>query len=94
MRIRLLMEKVIDHELEPDIRITPEEISAFYEKHYVSPGTSPDQPSDAAEVENSIIQQVRNSKKEVLYREWLATLKKRFNVGVNQAAWDRITARQ
>ena len=94
MRIRMLMEKVIDHELEPRIRITPEEISAFYEKHYVLPEMSPDQPADAAEVENSIIQQVRNNKKEILYREWLATLKKRFNVSVNQAAWDRITARQ
>ena len=34
LRIRLLMVKVVDHELEPRIHITPEEISDYYEQHY------------------------------------------------------------
>ena len=90
LRIRLLMEKVVDHELEPRIRITPEEISDYYEQHYES-------DADVAEafpnLEDIIVQQVRNNKKEAMYQEWITSLKKQYALDVNQAAWDRIVAR-
>ena len=90
LRIRLLMEKVVDHELEPRIRITPEEISDYYEQHY---GSDPDGAEEFPNLEAVIVQQVRNNKKEAMYREWITTLKKQYALNVNQAAWDRIVAR-
>ncbi len=92
MRTRLLMQKVIDQELEPKVRVTPEEISAYYEQHYVSAGAQANQSTDAADLETTILQQVRNEKKEALYRDWLENLKRSYHVNVNQSAWDRIMA--
>ena len=94
MRTRLLMQKVIDQELEPKIRVTSEEISAYYEQHYASSETQPNQGADTGDLETIILQQVRNTKKEALYRDWLENLKQRYHVQVNQAVWDRINARQ
>ena len=93
LRIRLLMEKVVDHELEPRIRITPEEISDYYEQHYRSSGSDPDKEADESNIDDIIVQQVRNSKKETMYREWMTGLEKQYTLNVNQAAWDRIVNR-
>ena len=92
IRTRLLMQKVIDLELEPKIQVTSEEISAYYEKHYASSETQANQETDSNDFESTILQQVRNKKKEALYRVWLENLKRRYKVYVNQAVWDRIIA--
>lgn len=93
LRIRLLMVKVVDHELEPRIRITPEEISDYYEKHYRASGSDPDKQEDVSNIDAIVLQQVRNSKKEALYREWMNTLEKQYTLNVNQVAWDKIVNR-
>lgn len=93
LRIRLLMVKVVDHELEPRIHITTEEISDYYEKHYRASESDPDKQEDVSNIDDIIIQQVRNSKKEALYREWMTTLEKQYPLNVNQSAWDRILNR-
>jgi len=93
LRIRLLMEKVVNHELEPRIQITPEEISEYYEKHYKSSGSDPDKKEDVTNIDAIIVQQVRNSKKEAMYRSWMTSLEKQYTLKVNQAAWDKIATR-
>ena len=93
LRIRLLMEKVVDHELSPRIHITPEEISDYYETHYKTSEPDPDKATDVAHIEAIIVQQVRNSKKEALYRDWMTALEKQYTLNVNQAAWDRMVNR-
>ena len=93
LRIRLLMEKVIDHELEPRIRITPEEISDYYERHYRASGSDADKEEDASNIDAIIVQQVRLSKKEAMYREWMAALERQYTLNVNQVAWDRIVTK-
>jgi hypothetical protein len=93
LRIRLLMIKVIDHELEPRIQISPEEISDYYEKHYAAWESDSDKKEDISKIESRIIQQVRNSKKEAMYREWMAALEKQYTLSVNQVAWKKIVAR-
>ena len=93
LRIRLLMEKVVNHELEPRIQITPEEISEYYEKHYKSSGSDPDKKEDVSNIDAIIVQQVRNSKKEAMYRSWMTSLEKQYTLKVNQAAWDKIATR-
>lgn len=90
LRIRLLMEKVVDHELDSQIQISPQEISAVYEQYYATEASDSDEKLDAAEIEATIIQQVRSSKKETMYKEWISSLEKRYNVSVNQEAWAKI----
>ena len=94
IRTRLLMQKVIDLELDPKIQVTSEEISAYYEQHYASSETQANQETDSNDFETTILQQVRNKKKEALYRVWLENLKRRYKVYVNQVVWDRIIAGQ
>ena len=93
LRIRLLMVKVVDHELEPRIHITPEEISDYYERHYRASGSDADKEEDASNIDAIIVQQVRLSKKEAMYREWMAALEKQYTLNVNQVAWDRIVTK-
>ena len=93
LRIRLLMEKVVEHELEPRIRITPEEISDYYEQHYRSSGSDPDKEEDVSNIDAIILQQVRAVKKEAMYREWIQVLGKQYTLNVNQVAWNRIVTR-
>ena len=93
LRIRLLMVKVVDHELEPRIHITPEEISDYYEQHYRASGADADKEEDASSIDAVIVQQVRQIKKEAMYREWMAVLEKQYTLNVNQSAWDRIVNR-
>ena len=93
LRIRLLMEKVVDHELEPRIHITPEEISEYYEKNYKSSRSNPDEKEAVSNIDAIIVQQVRNSKKEAMYRSWMTALEKQYTLKVNQAAWDKIATR-
>jgi hypothetical protein len=90
LRIRLLMVKVVDHELEPRIHITPEEISAYYEQHYRVSGAEAEMEGDASSIDAVIVQQVRQIKKEAMYREWMAALEKQYTLNINQSAWDRI----
>jgi len=93
LRIRLLMEKVVNHELDPKVEVTPEELSVYYEKHYATSEGAEAQHESPADIDTLIVQQVRNSKKEALYRDWLAALKKKYTLTVNQDAWERIMAR-
>jgi hypothetical protein len=93
LRIRLLMVKVVDHELEPRIHITSEEISDYYEQHYRVSGSDADKEGDASNIDAIVVQQVRHSKKEAMYREWMAALEKQYTLNVNQVAWDRIVNR-
>jgi len=92
LRKRLLMQKVIDQELEPKIELSSEEISAYYEQHYASSEMQPNQDTDTGDLENTILQHVRNKRKELLYSDWLENLKRRYKVSVNQAVWNRIIA--
>lgn len=93
LRIRLLMEKVVDHELEPRIHISPEEISDHYEQHYGSSGSDPEKEEDVSNIDAIIVQQVRAGKKEAIYREWIQMLEKQYTLNVNQVAWNRIVTR-
>ncbi len=93
LHIRLLMEKVVDHELTPRIHITPEEISDYYEAHYKTLESDADKETDVSNIEAIIVQQVRNSKKEAMYRDWMKALEQQYTLNVNQAAWDRMMTR-
>jgi hypothetical protein len=92
LKVRILLEKVIARELEPLIALKPEDISAYYEKHYASNEKGADSaPYDEA-FNETLLRLVSNQKKEEAYRSWIADLQKRYTIDVNAEAWKKINS--
>jgi hypothetical protein len=84
---RLLMEKVIDKELVDKVEITKADVSAYFQKHY--PEGLP-QDEDADQINERIVQHLREQKAEALYQGWFEKLKAAFPVDVDQERWKRL----
>ena len=92
LRVRILLEKVVEKELDRLISIQAEDISAYYEKHYPSAEKEAGPlPMDEA-FNETLLQLVSKHKKEEAYRSWIAELHKRYTVDVNTEAWKKINA--
>lgn len=91
LRIRLLMEKVIDEELNPHITVTPEDIAVYYEENAEILESNSDGEGIDKDINAVIIQQVRNKKKETAYRLWIKALQIRYTINVNKEAWEKVT---
>ena len=90
LRTRILLEKVVATELEPLITLKPEDISAYYEKHYTSNQKEAETgPKDEA-LNEILLQLVSNQKKEETYQSWIAELQNRYTIDVNVEAWEKI----
>jgi hypothetical protein len=90
LRVRLIMEKVVDQELKDQIVITPEEISRFYEDKYKAQNLgAPDK--DSKDINEAIIENLRRKKLEEAYQAWIKELKARYTIDINKAQWKRIT---
>ncbi len=90
LRIRILLEKVIAKELEPLIILKPEDISAYYEKHYASNENGANSAPYDETFNETLLELVRNQKKEETYRSWIAELQNRYTIDVNVEAWEKI----
>jgi len=84
---RLLMEKVINKELVDKVEITKADVSAYFQKHY--PEGLP-QDEDADQINERIVQHLREQKAEALYQGWFEELKAAFPVDVDQKQWKRL----
>lgn len=85
---RMLAEKVVERELVQQVRITPEDVTAFYRTHY-SEGIPEDAEDD--EIKQKIVSHLRRQKAETLYKEWMAALREAYPVEINRQVWDRWT---
>ncbi len=89
MAKRLLMDKVINKELVDNVQITEEDVSAYFQKHF--PEGLP-QDEDADQINERIVQHLRQQKAEALYQGWIEKLKASFPVDVDQERWKRLVA--
>lgn len=95
LKVRLLMDKVIQKELESHVNITPEDISSFYKEHYAGvvdrqkgdPGSGQDK-----NINEIIVKRLRKLKAEDTYKEWIKELGQIYPVHINWAAWKKMTA--
>lgn len=89
LRNRLIIERVVRQELEEDIRIREEDMAQFMAQLRDDRRTAgTDNESDAFQTppsDESIVDQLRRSKTEVAFAEWIAGLKKQYPVEINQA---------
>lgn len=90
LKTRMLMEKVIQQELDPRITITQEDISSYYEKHYLAGASDTEDLSRNGHLNEALFDLVRNEKREKSYQTWIANLQNRYQVHINTAAWKRM----
>ena len=95
LRKRLLMEKVIDHELKDQIIITPEDVAKYYEQNFRAQAL-PDKDSEMSpeDIDKMIIEQLRREKMEHAYQQWMNKLKQKYPIEINSVQWERISGLQ
>jgi hypothetical protein len=94
LKNRMLMEKVITEELENKVEITPDDISAYYQAHHVdAPGkdAKEDQGVDQGPIDAVIVRQLRKTKAQDAYRDWIKTLQQAYQTEINWEEWKKLT---
>lgn len=94
LRIRLLMQKVIAHDLSDKIRLTPEAVKAHAQTYATaeSQQKGPDgvKPEKIPPDEKQIAEDLRRQKTEDAYSQWIQMLEKKYPVHIDQFQWKRI----
>jgi hypothetical protein len=93
MRSRLLMEKLVQAELGPQVAITPEEVAAYYDQHYRGKAGGADTEEKFERLKETIVADLQRKKLEDAFADWIEGLKQRYPVEVNQQLWAELTER-
>jgi hypothetical protein len=88
---RLIIDKVIDEELDSRITITPEDISAFYQKNYQDREDNSGSTRDSEDINEAIVKQLRRIKAEESYNSWIEELRGKYELEINRDQWERLT---
>ena len=91
LKVRLLMEKVAAHELVEQIAITPEDVAAYYQKHYPKSQAGPEATARAKDIDELVVKRLRREKAEKKYQAWLKALQEMYPVEMNEAVWKEIS---
>ena len=86
LRIRLLMEKVINHDLSETVTITAKDIEDYYKAHESEFSVDREAPPPM-DVKHRIVQQLRREKVETAYPQWMDDLRNRYPVTINWELW-------
>lgn len=84
LKIRLLVDKLIEQELSSQVTIGSEELTAYYENRNRREADTG--PPD----EKRIVTQLRRDKAETMYRSWIKDLEKRYTIQINEKEWKKI----
>lgn len=88
LRVRLLMEKIVDLELAQPLNITAQDIEAYYKNHEEA-FTFNDGNAPEMDLNRHIVEQLRREKVEAAYPQWMDGLRKRFGVEINWELWEQ-----
>jgi len=92
LKLRLLMDKVIAHELEGQVAITPEDIAAYYQAHYAGQDQEALAEQENDDLEALMVQQLRREKTETAYGAWIQRLKESHPIDINEQEWERLVS--
>ncbi len=92
LKTRLTIEKVIHSELKDRISISPEDISEYYKKNYQGRDFAADATQSSKNVNEAIVTQLRNEKKEQAYKAWIEELRTKYVIEISSEQWDKIAA--
>lgn len=88
LRVRLLMEKVIDRELAQSLNITAQDIETYYKTH-AEDFAIKDENAPEIDLKRHIVEQLRREKVEAAYPQWMDGLRKRYRVEINWELWEQ-----
>jgi parvulin-like peptidyl-prolyl isomerase len=91
LKIRLMMEKVVEREVHRNITLTPEEIAKFYKENYEGKQPASGQDAEKTNINRLIVQLLRRQKAEEAYQLWIKNLRGKYTVDINQSQWKRLT---
>lgn len=86
LRVRLLMEKVVDLDLAQSITISAQDIEDYYKAHEEEFAGDEEKPPEA-DLKHRIVAQLRREKVETAYPAWMDGLRKRYQVTINWELW-------
>jgi hypothetical protein len=87
LRMQILAEKVVDRELIAAIRLTPEDVKAYYQKRV--DGRSGAQVAPG-EIDQALVKEMRREAAQKLYPQWFDTLQQRYVIELNEEQWQII----
>jgi hypothetical protein len=90
LKDRMVIERLIDKELKDQVNLSSEEIAAYYRKNYQPRETKGEADTGSADINESIIVNLRRDKAERAYDQWILNLKGRYPVEVNQRLWEKV----
>ena len=88
LKNNLLMNKVISHEFDSKITISPEEMKAYYEKNKKE--LQSELKSGRTDVYKRIVRKMRREKKQREYQQWMDKKKVDYSIEVNDEMWEKI----
>jgi len=90
LRSRLLMDKLVDAELRPQVVITAEDFAAYYEQHYSGKAAGADSEQAFERLKETLVADLRRAKTEEAFGAWIDGLRRQYPVEVNAPLWARI----
>lgn len=91
IRIKLLMDKVINEALITNVQVTPEEARNYYEKVYLPEhGGVIEEGATEDQIIKTILENLKRKKAEEAYEKWLGKMQAQFKMDLNKAEWQKI----
>ena len=88
LRVRMLMQKVVDRELVQPLTISAGEIEEYYKAHEQEFGV-PDGEVQETDLNRRIVERLRREKVEAAYPQWMDGLRERYQVEINWELWEQ-----
>jgi hypothetical protein len=88
LKVRLLMEKVVDRELVQSLNITAQDIEDYYRAHEEELAVKEEHPPES-DLNRHIVEQLRREKVEAAYPLWMDGLRKQYAVEINWELWEQ-----
>ncbi len=94
LRVRLVIDQLVQQELALKVQITEKDIADYYQKNDAKNGVPPSGATDVGpdKVDQLLVQQLRRQKAEQAYAPWIADLKAKYPVAIDQRIVSRIIA--
>ena len=88
LRVRLLMQKVVEQELVQPVVITAADIEAYYRAHEEEFAINDASPPEE-DLKRHIVERLRLEKVEAAYPQWMDGLRARYGVKINWDLWEQ-----
>jgi FKBP-type peptidyl-prolyl cis-trans isomerase (trigger factor) len=87
LRSRRLMDKLVESELQPDITITAEDLTAYYQRHYSRKAAAADSEQKFERLKETLVADLRRAKLEDAIDIWIDGLRSKYPVELNASQW-------